>query len=84
MSPDKVAGLPSQLKDESFHKYMLRLYQMQRETSSLQDVNQYHVQAKLPPAMYRDFYESLIDNDWSVSTGVQYAIYNTYSKEQAS
>ena len=54
---------------------MRNLYDEQHETEDLTDMNQYHVQAKIPAPLYREFHAVLKKNNWSISTGVQYAIH---------
>ena len=71
---------------EEFHAMMKRLYDEQRQpvkrdekgrfaTSGLSSEGSYLVQAKIPGALYRKFYQLLKQQEWSRSKGVQYAIY---------
>ena len=43
--------------------------------------NQYHVQAKLPPALFREFWALIKAKNFTKSTGVQYAIYKLIQDE---
>ena len=71
--------------DSDFHHMMRSLYDQQHETEDLVDVNQYHVHAKIPASLYREFHAVLKKNNWSISTGVQYAIHKlSQQKNQAS
>ena len=81
MSPEKAGGMPS--TDDDFHMAMRALYRDQRFVrEDLDDQNQYHVQAKLPSALYRDFHALLKEKGWSISTGVQYAIHKLSQQKQ--
>ena len=75
MSPEKAGGMPS--TRDKFHETMRALYRDQRsDDGPLANENQYHVQAKLPAQLYREFHQVLKKNNWSISTGVQYAIHS--------
>jgi hypothetical protein len=77
-------GLQS-VNSEQFHKLMRKLYKEQHQSQPLTDANQYHVQAKLPAPLYREFQAVLKKNGWSITTGIQYAIHElSQQKEQAS
>ena len=81
MSPEKADGMPS--ASDQFHETMRALYRDQRFVrEDLDDQNQYHVQAKLPSALYRDFHALLKEKGWSISTGVQYAIHKLSQQKQ--
>jgi hypothetical protein len=74
-----------------FHQLMRDLYANQASkrrhemSDGLTIENQYHVQAKLPAALYKEFHDLLKERGWSISTGVQYAIHKlSQQKEQAS
>lgn len=45
------------------------------------DQNGYHVQAKLPPDLFREFWALIKAKNFSKSTGVQYAIYKLIQDE---
>lgn len=70
---------------EQFHELMRKLYREQHRSQPLTDENQYHVQAKLPAPLYREFQAVLKKNGWSITTGIQYAVHKlSQQKEQAS
>ena len=71
------------MDDPEFHRQMRKLYKEQHRVETLGvDMNQYHVQAKLPSALYRDFHALLKEKGWSISTGVQYAIHKLSQQKQ--
>ena len=45
------------------------------------DSNNYHVQAKLPADLYQQFWALIKAKNFSKSTGVQYAIFQTLKNE---
>lgn len=51
------------------------------ETGEALDTNGYHVQAKLPPDLYQEFWAFLKAKNFTKSTGVQYAIYKVIHDE---
>ena len=51
------------------------------ETGEALDTNGYHVQAKLPPDLFREFWALIKAKNFSKSTGVQYAIYKLLQDE---
>ena len=51
-------------------------------TENMVNRNGYHVQAKLPPDLYQQFWALLKAKNFSKSTGVQYAIYQLLQNEQ--
>ena len=65
---------------DKFHETMRALYREQHSDEELVDRNQYHVQAKLPASLYREFHAVLKKNNWSISTGIQYAIHSFSNK----
>ena len=74
-------GNGTQPMDDNFHQYMRALYREQHREEELgPEANQYHVQAKLPAALYREFHEVLKKNNWSISTGIQYAVHQLSQK----
>ena len=82
MSPDKVNGTQS-MDDPDFHQYMRKLYREQHKVETLGvDVNQYHVQAKLPASLYREFHALLKEKGWSITTGIQYAVHKLSQQKQ--
>ena len=85
MSQEMENGLRS-AEPEQFHALMRKLYREQHRVETLgDDINQYHVQARLPAPLYREFHAVLKKNNWSITTGVQYAIHKlSQQKEQAS
>ena len=52
-----------------------------RELGEKVGVNECHVQAKLPPDLYQQFWRFLKAKNFSKSTGVQYAIFQTLKNE---
>ena len=75
MSPVKASGTP-RMDEPDFHQLMRKLYKEQHRVETLGvDMNQYHVQAKLPASLYRDFHALLKEKGWSITTGIQYAVH---------
>ena len=74
MSPVKASGTP-RMDEPDFHQQMRELYAQQHQSEPLTDANQYHVQAKLPASLYRDFHALLKEKGWSITTGIQYAVH---------
>ena len=82
MSQEKENGLRS-ADPEQFHELMRKLYKEQHKVETLGvDMNQYHVQAKLPAPLYREFQTLLKQNNWSITTGIQYAIHKISPQKQ--
>ena len=80
MSPAKASGTPP-IETTDFHEQMRKLYREQHKVEKLgADVNQYHVQAKLPASLYRDFHALLKEKGWSITTGIQYAVHKISQK----
>ena len=73
-------GLPPQLPDESFHDYMQRLYALQG--GCIRKGNENKVQARLPNGLYAQFWLYLKKRNWSLTTGVQYAVTQLLINEQ--
>ena len=73
-----------QKPSESFAEWKERAFgkDTQKETFGPISGNQYHVQAKLPPALYREFWALIKARNFTKSTGVQYAIYKLLQNEQ--
>ena len=88
MTSLKGHGCKSVPDPEEFHAMMRRLYQEQRKPPEERDrsISRYDnsslVQAKLPSALYTKFYQLLKEQNWSKSTGVQYAIYKLLEQQQ--
>lgn len=53
--------------DMSFHERMAEAYEKQRREFD----NSHHVQAKLEPSLYRQFYAILKEQNLSMSRGIQ-------------
>ena len=81
MSLDKASGTPP-MDDPDFHQQMRELYAQQHQSEPLTDANQYHVQARLPSALYRDFHALLKEKGWSITTGIQYAVHKLSEQQQ--
>ena len=82
MSQEMENGLRS-VESEQFHRLMRKLYKEQHSVETLGvDMNQYHVQAKLPAPLYREFQALLKKNGWSITTGIQYAIHKLSQQKQ--
>lgn len=81
MSQEMENGLRS-AEPEQFHELMRKLYKEQHQVAPLTDANQYHVQAKLPAPLYREFQALLKKNGWSITTGIQYAIHKLSQQKQ--
>ena len=86
MTQTNGPGCQSVPDPEEFHAMMKRLYDEQRQpvtrdekgrfaSSDTSSQRSYLVQAKIPGALYRKFYQLLKQQEWSRSKGVQYAIY---------
>ena len=73
-------GLPPQRPDEEFHEYMHRLYALQG--GCIRKGNENKVNARLPKGLYAKFWRFLKKRDWSITTGVQYAITQVLINEQ--
>ena len=72
-----------QKTSESFAEWKERAFgkATQKETFGPLTRNQYLVQAKLPPALYREFWALIKAKNFTKSTGVQYAIYKLIQDE---